>query len=355
MKLEFNPLEIATVMDKIVKRTMEQDMQWDRPCGVAYYGIARAYEVLRKEEYLEFLKDRVDELMALGIPNHNVNGCSMGHVLITLYEATGDEKYKNLIFEKLDYLTNHALRFGDNVLQHTVSDNDDFPEQCWADTLFMAAYFKLRAGRLFDREDWKKDALNQWYWHINYLQDEKNGLWYHGYSHVAKSHLSGFHWGRANAWAAYTMSQVKPHLNEWYLYPEAIEVWGSLDEQLVGIKGYLTEKGLVRTLIDDPESYEEISASAGVAAAMLTVDNPLYIKYVNKAVTGILENVDEFGKVLNVSGGTAVMKDHDGYRNITKRWIQGWGQGLTLAFFSQLLQKGGVSLAELHEGGEFVA
>lgn len=40
---------------------------------------------------------------------------------------------------------------------------------------------------------------------------------------------------------------------------------------------------------------------------------------------------------MNVSGGTAVMKDRDGYREISKRWIQGWGQGLALAFFSGLL------------------
>ena len=47
--------------------------------------------------------------------------------------------------------------------------------------------------------------------------------------------------------------------------------------------------------------------------------------------------VSEDGKVMNVSGGTAVMKDIEGYRNISRDWIQGWGQGLALAFFSKLL------------------
>jgi len=341
MKLKFNAAEVEKTIDKIVKRTMKMDMQWDWPCGVAYYGIAKAYETTKKEEYLQLLKKRVDELMELGVPNHNVNTCAMGHVLLTLYVETGDKKYKELIFEMLEYLTKHALRFGDNVLQHTVSDNDDFPEQCWADTLFMAALFMLRASVIFDDEALKKDALSQWYWHITYLQNEKTGLWYHGYSHSSKTHLSGFYWGRANAWAAYTMSQVKPNVHEWYLYPEAVEVWGSLDEQLVGLKGYMTENGLIRTIIDDEESYEEISASAGIAAAMVAVNNPLYIKYVNTALVGILNNVDEFGKVCNVSGGTAVMKDRDGYMNITKKWIQGWGQGLTLTFLSHLLLASG--------------
>ena len=31
------------------------------------------------------------------------------------------------------------------------------------------------------------------------------------------------------------------------------------------------------------------------------------------------------------------MKDREGYRNISRDWIQGWGQGLALAFLSGLL------------------
>lgn len=70
---------------------------------------------------------------------------------------------------------------------------------------------------------------------------------------------------------------------------------------------------------------------------MVLKGNPLHIKYINKAITGILENISDDGKVMNVSGGTAVMKDREGYRSISKRWIQGWGQGMALAFFSTVL------------------
>jgi unsaturated rhamnogalacturonyl hydrolase len=69
----------------------------------------------------------------------------------------------------------------------------------------------------------------------------------------------------------------------------------------------------------------------------MLLQNPLHIKYLNKATKGILENISEDGRVLNVSGGTAVMKDRDGYRNISRDWIQGWGQGLALAYLAGLL------------------
>lgn len=130
------------------------------------------------------------------------------------------------------------------------------------------------------------------------------------------------------------MSQVGRRLPKSYLYPKYLDVVGSLNEQLSALKLYQTEDGLWRTIIDDPDSYEEISASAGIAAAMVAKGNPLHIKYINKAIPGMLHNVSEDGRVMNVSGGTAVMKDRDGYRGISRDWIQGWGQGLALAFFA---------------------
>ncbi|MBN8882256.1 MAG: glycoside hydrolase family 88 protein, partial [Salana multivorans] len=189
-------------LDAMVRKTMSMDLTWDWPCGVAYYGVAEAFGATQDSEYLDLLRGRVDELVALGLPGWTVNTCAMGHALLTLTEVTGDERYWAIVESKLDYLRHRALRFGERVLQHTVSARNDFPEQAWADTLFMAAFLMLRAGvRLGDR-DLVDDALNQYYWHVEYLQDPATGLFYHGYDNVAGDHMSGFYWARANAWAA---------------------------------------------------------------------------------------------------------------------------------------------------------
>ena len=335
--LEFDKDEIYELIDKIIERTMRMDMSWDWPCGVAYYGISRAYETTGNEKYLNLMKDRIDEYMELGLPDWTVNTCAMGHCLITLYESTGEEKYWEIVMEKAEYLRKDALRFGNSVLQHTVSQKNDFPEQAWADTLFMAAFFLLRVGVKQKSEDIIHDALNQWYWHIKYLQNAETGLWYHGYNNLTQNHMSGFYWGRANAWAAYTMAQVGIVLPECYLYPEYLDIVGSSNEQLAALKLLQTENGLWRTILDDEESYEEVSASFGIAAAMLVRGNPLHIKYINHFIQGARKNISVDGRVMNVSGGTAVMKDRDGYCRISKDWIQGWGQGLALAFYSDLL------------------
>ena len=39
LKLEIDKKEIEQVIDRIVRKTMNMDLTWDWPCGVAYYGI----------------------------------------------------------------------------------------------------------------------------------------------------------------------------------------------------------------------------------------------------------------------------------------------------------------------------
>lgn len=119
-----------------------------------------------------------------------------------------------------------------------------------------------------------------------------------------------------------------------------MEITGSLSEQLSALKLLQTKNGLWRTILDDPESYEEVSASCGIAAAMVNTENPLYMEYINRSIKGVLENITADGRVMNVSGGTAVMKDRDGYRNISKKWIQGWGQGMALTLLALALAQG---------------
>ena len=47
LKLEYDKQELEQVIDKIVKKTMNMDLTWDWPCGVAYYGISDA---MRRQE-----------------------------------------------------------------------------------------------------------------------------------------------------------------------------------------------------------------------------------------------------------------------------------------------------------------
>ena len=103
MKISFDKDEILSAIDRVAKKTMTMDLTWDWPCGVAYYGLAEAYKATGKTEYMEFLKNWVDEYIEMGLPSWNVNTCAMGHCLITLYEYTGDKKYWDIIMSIWHY------------------------------------------------------------------------------------------------------------------------------------------------------------------------------------------------------------------------------------------------------------
>ena len=75
LKLEYDKQELEQVIDKIVKKTMNMDLTWDWPCGVAYYGISDAYEKTGKKEYLDLLKDVDCKCLRNGtLPDHTVSG-----------------------------------------------------------------------------------------------------------------------------------------------------------------------------------------------------------------------------------------------------------------------------------------
>ena len=71
---------------------------------------------------------------------------------------------------------------------------------------------------------------------------------------------------------------------------------------------------------------------------MLASGNPLHTDATQRALDGVLANISQDGRLLNTSAGTAVMRDLDGYRSISRKWTQGWGQGLALTFLAGVLR-----------------
>ncbi|MCX8656226.1 glycoside hydrolase family 88 protein [Gilliamella sp. B2894] len=74
-------------------------------------------------------------------------------------------------------------------------------------------------------------------------------------------------------------------------------------------------------MIDDTTSYLETSATAGFAYGILKSIRKRYISYdykiiAKKAIKGVMANINDEGKLLNVSFGTAMGNDLEYYKNI---------------------------------------
>jgi len=336
--LKFNEEQILEIIDRIVRRTFEIDYSWDWPAGVAFYGVSLAYQVTQKEQYLQRLKDWVDEYIEYGLPAMSVNAASMGHTLLTLYQVTGEEKYLALAEKKADYLVNEAPKFGDGILEHTVGGTSIFTEQAWVDTLFMAGYFLVRMGNALDNKGYMQVGLKQFQGHEQYLQDDETHLYYHGWDNIAGNNMSSIFWARGNAWAAYTMAAVLRLID--VKEPAFMEINGSLRDQLSALMNLQSDNGLWHTILTDPTSYEETSGSAGITAALvLNGVTPKSLNVTQKALDALVKKVNEQGTVMDVSTGTAVMNTKEGYQTTSKKRIEGWGQGLALTCFSLALKR----------------
>lgn len=326
-------------MERIFKRTTEMDFSWNWSGGVAFYGIVRAWEVTGKDAYMDYLKQWVDDYMQEGLPEFTVNAVAIGYALLALYDYTAEECYIDVAKQEAEFLTREAKRFGEGVLQHTVSEkNYNFDQQAWADTLFMAGLFLVKIGVRIGNADYVKDGMNQFYWHIEFLQNKENNLFCHAWDNIAQNNLSAVHWCRANGWAAITMAEAM-HLTDAF-DPVFVVISDALRDQLAAIVRLQEEDGLWHTVLDDPSSYTETSGSCALAVALIKFcmdgGHNIYRRYIEKAAQGIVQNFSENGTVLGVSGGTAVMHDAQGYKDIPNTRIQGWGQGLALAFLAEL-------------------
>ena len=56
-QLQFDENHIRDVIDRVVDRTFRMDFSWDWPGGVAFYGVAEAYEATGNERYISCCRD----------------------------------------------------------------------------------------------------------------------------------------------------------------------------------------------------------------------------------------------------------------------------------------------------------
>ena len=84
--------------------------------------------------------------------------------------------------------------------------------------------------------------------------------------------MSGFYWGRANAWAAFTMSKVNRTLPECYLYPRYMDVAGSLTEQLAALKPDVLFVSNM-TLYDQTNPYQQLMDMGVCVLCVPTADS----------------------------------------------------------------------------------
>ena len=212
------------------------------------------------------------------------------------------------------------IRTGDGCFQHMITGSPNDSE-ILIDTLFMAVLFLARAGKLLNRQDYIEEATYQVLCHIKYLLNKNEGLFYHGFNFERNDNYGGILWGRGNCWyTIVAMELIQEIPMEDGLKRHFLTVY---ENQVKALKRYADpETGLWHTVIDDPDTYLELSASAaflrgimqGVRLGILNGEE--YEELIEKAMKGLLDNISEDGTVENVSYGTPIGLDKEIYNTI---------------------------------------
>ncbi len=313
---------------------------WEWTQGVGLYGLWKLFVNTKDQKYLDVLTRFFDSQLAIGFPALNVNTMAPFLTMSYVGEYLGDERYLAPCRESAAWIMEKFPRTREGGLQHMTSDtlND---QELWDDTLFMTVLFLANMGRIEGREEYIREAQYQFLLHAKYLADEKTGLWYHGWTFNGNHNFAGAFWGRGNCWVTIAI----PEFLQMVSCDAGVkaQLTAILRRQVESLVRCQNANGMWHTLIDDPTSYVEASATCGFAYGILRAVNTglidrSFASAAWKALDPILDCIAQDGVVHQVSYGTPMGRESkDFYKNIERKPMP-YGQALAMLFLIECLQ-----------------
>ncbi|WP_440903382.1 glycoside hydrolase family 88/105 protein [Catenovulum sp. SX2] len=293
---------------------------WEWTHGIGLYGLLKYWDITGDDKAREIIEKWFADRFAEGTPTKNVNTMSPFLTLAYIQERTGNRSYLPYLDVWAEWIMDGIPRTEENGIQHIVFNSENY-QQMWDDTLMMSVMPLAKIGLLLDRPEYVEEAKRQFMLHIKYLADRKTGLWFHGWTFDGRHNFADALWARGNSWVTIAIPEfielldLPPHDGLRMFLIETLEA------QVKALVETQHESGLWHTLLDDPNSYLEASAAAGFAYGILKAVRKGYIdeKYQEsaiKAIKAVVENIDETGELQQVSFGTPVFDDLQGYRDI---------------------------------------
>ncbi len=304
---ELSGLHLRTldrVADSWCRRNRPESMNTDWGQSLLAYGLLAAVRRAGTESAREYLRRWLTYHLGAGVHvTYFVGSWSIGLLYPELIELFPEFEHqlRDLAGRIYTFIREKAIRNGRGVILHNV----DLPH-IYIDTIYYSAPVLAKLGATLGRDDWRDDALGQLRAHLAILRDPASGFSIHCQENRSE-HRSEGAWARGNGWVAMTCAELLPYLDR--SGPEYREVEKTLDDLLGALLPHQTRDGLWRTIITDPTSYEETSASAMFLFAMArrgadgwsagATGDPIA-----RCAEGLLKHVDEDGRFLGCSEGT---------------------------------------------------
>jgi unsaturated rhamnogalacturonyl hydrolase len=192
-----------------------------------------------------------------------------------------------------------------------------------------------------------EDAAWQFLLHARYLTDTGTGLWFHGWTFQGRHNFVRALWGRGNCWVTIAIPLFLEILSQSEAPAAAFKLvrrflQSALERQVCSLSAMQEKNGMWHTLLDDPDSYPETSATGGFAYGILKgihdgLLDETFRPVAEAAVNAVIQHIGSDGIVNQVSYGTPMGRDsQDFYRKIPIRPMP-YGQSLAILALTEAL------------------
>ena len=312
---------------------------WEWTQGVGLYGLWKVFTRTKEQKYLDILTKFFDAQLEIGFPALNVNTAAPFLTMSYVGEYLAEEKYLAPCRDAAKWIMEKFPRTEENGFQHMTSDSRN-DQELWDDTLFMTVLFLANMGRIEGKQAYIDEAEYQFLLHAKYLVDRQTGLWYHGWCFNGRHNFAGAFWGRGNCWITIAIPEFLQMVK--VRADAADKLRKILVNQVQSLVKYQNENGMWHTLIDDPTSYVESSATCGFAYGILrAVHTGLldssYEAAARKALEPILGYISQDGVVHQVSYGTPMGRETKEFYKTIELKPMPYGQALAILFLIECL------------------
>ncbi len=314
---------------------------WEWTHGVGLYGLLKYWELTGSAKAMGIIRDWFDARLAEGTPTKNINTVAPFLTLAQLYQREPNPMWRPYLETWADWIMHEMPRTREGGLQH-ITYNSVNDQQLWDDTLMMSVMPLAKIGLVLNRPDYVEEARYQFMLHAQYLADNASGLWFHGWSFDGNHNFAGALWARGNSWITIAIPEFVELLDLPQGDPLRRHLLSLLSRQAAALRECQDASGLWHTLLDDPGSYLEASATAGFAYGLLKGVRKRYLPadyapVAERAIKAVIDNISPEGELLNVSFGTAMGADLDYYRQI-KLTSMPYGQAMAMLALAEYLR-----------------
>jgi len=258
--------------DSVMSRHPVITGKWAYEWGLLLKAILEVWRSTKQPVYFDYVKTNVDRFIgADGSINtynpreYNLDNINPGKLLFSLYQITGDERYRRALALLKQQLDQHP-RTSEGGFWH----KQIYPHQMWLDGIYMASPFLAEYGSVFNDPACFDDVVRQITLIESHTRDPQTALLYHGWDETGNQQwanpqtgCSPHFWGRAIGWYLMAIPDVLEHLPQEHpgrnplvaIFQKTVSAIQGVQDQTSGLWYQVLDRG------NAPGNYLEASAS----------------------------------------------------------------------------------------------